>query len=188
MTGLDRTDQAAVAAGPRDAVAAVPGVEEFNLASNVNYLLRRAHARADFLFSQLMAEIGLTPRQAAILYAAGTAPGCSLTDLSRITGIDRGTIAEMVPRLVRRGLLVQTRASADRRAKALVCTEAGEAAFRFVRERTPALTGEVLRPLPEEYHPLLIKMLRLLVGLERETRTSTIAAARAADGAAKTKD
>lgn len=182
MARLDGTDQTAAAAGPRDAVAAVAGGEEFNLASNVNHLLRQAHARADFLFNQLMAEIGLTPRQAAILYATGAAPGRSLTDLSRITGIDRGTIAEMVPRLVRRGLLAQTRSSADGRAKALFCTDAGKAAFRFVLERTPALTSEVLGMLPEEYHPLLVKMFRLLVGLERETRTPTIAAARTADG------
>lgn len=158
------------------------GGDEFDLASNVNYLLRRAHARADYLFNQAMAEIGLTPRQAAILYAAGTAPGCSLADVSRITGIDRGTIAEMVPRLVRRGLLIQTRASGDGRAKALCCTDAGEAAFRFVRERTPALTGEVLGTLPEEYRPLLVKTLRLLIGLELETRTPITAAARGADG------
>lgn len=182
MTGLDGTDHTAAAARPRDAVAAVAGGEEFNLASNVNYLLRRAHARADFIFNQLMAEVGLTPRQAAILYATRAAPGCRLTDLSRITGIDRGTIAEMVPRLIRRGLLVQTRSSTDGRAKALFCTDAGKAAFRFVLERTPELTREVLGFLPEEYHPLLVKMTRQIVGLERETRTSTIAAARTADG------
>lgn len=182
MTGLDGIARTAAAAGPRDAVAEVAGGEEFNLASNVNYLLRRAHTRADFLFNQVMGEIALTPRQAAILYAAGATPGCSLTDLSRITGIDRGTIAEMVPRLVKRGLLVRTRAPADGRAKALFCTDVGEAAFRFVRDRTPALTDEVLGTLPDEYHPLLIKVLRLFVGLERETRTSTIAVPRAGDG------
>lgn len=182
MVRFDGSHQKATATGADGASVAVAGGEEFNLTSNVNYLLRLAHARADYLFNREMAEIGLTPRQAGILYAAGTTPGCSLADVSRITGIDRGTIAEMVPRLVQRGLLVQTRASGDGRAKALCCTDAGVAAIRFVLERTPALTDEVLSTLPEEYRPLLVKTLRLLVGLEVETRTPTTAAARGADG------
>ncbi|MGW4822821.1 MarR family winged helix-turn-helix transcriptional regulator [Streptomyces sp. NPDC004227] len=112
---------------------------EFDLTSNVNYLLRRAHARADFLFNHLMADLGLTPRQAAILSAVGAAPVCNRTQLAKITGIDRGTIAEMVPRLVRRGLLLERQAPDDARAKSLVCTDAGTAAFQCVSERTPDL-------------------------------------------------
>ncbi|WP_327242117.1 MarR family winged helix-turn-helix transcriptional regulator [Streptomyces sp. NBC_01320] len=160
---------------------------EFDLTSNVNYLLRRAHARADFLFNRLMADLGLTPRQAAILSAVGVAPGCNLTELSKITGIDRGTIAEMVPRLVRRGLLLERRDPDDARAKSLVCTDAGTAACRRVSERTPELTSQVLGSLPVEYHALLIKVLRLLVGVEIEERTTTSAAAHDAGGSTRTK-
>lgn len=185
MARPDGSPQGAAASKAPDALAMVAGDEEFNLASNVSYLLRRAHARADCLFNQVMAQVGVTPRQAAILYAAWTAPGCSLTDVSRITGIDRATIAEMVPRLARRGLLAQIRASGDGRAKSLYCTDAGKAAFRCVSERTPALTLEVLATLPEEYRPLLIKTLRLLIGLDLETRTPTTAAARGAGGRRK---
>jgi DNA-binding MarR family transcriptional regulator len=177
-----------------DALAAAGGESsnggrlDFQLDANINFLLRRAHARADYLFNRVMAETGLTPRQAAIVNAAESAPGCSLSDLSRLTGVDRGTIAEMVPRLVRRGLLIQTRASDDGRAKALTCTDAGAAALREMRERTPALRAEVLRPLPVEYHELLIKMLRLLLGIEHEARTTTLPGTRDAESQPRTKD
>lgn len=146
--------------------------ESFNLSSNVNYLLRRAHQRADDLFADAMRGLDVTPRQATLLYTIGQNAGTSLSELTRVSGVDRGTISEMVPRMERRGLLVQARAD-DGRAKALTLTPSGEAIVCEVVARTEGLVDRVLSTLPHEYHELFIKMLKLLVGLEVESRIRT---------------
>jgi MarR family transcriptional regulator, temperature-dependent positive regulator of motility len=142
----------------------------FDLVSNVNYLLRRAHGRADALFAEAMLGVGITPRQAALLHAVGQADGSSVSDLTRVTGMDRGTLSDMIPRLVARGLLKESRSKSDGRAKALALTKSGADAVAEVARRTATLQAEVLSTLPEEYHALFIKMLSLMVGLETEVR------------------
>lgn len=143
---------------------------EFVLVENLNHLLRRAHARADQLFTEVMEGLDVTPRQSALLHGVKRCHGASISALTRTTGIDRGTLSEMVPRLVKRGLLRQTRSVEDGRAMALSLTEAGLAKVQEVEERTPQLRRELLSTLPPEYHDLFAKMLLLLVGIESEVR------------------
>jgi MarR family transcriptional regulator, temperature-dependent positive regulator of motility len=143
----------------------------FDLTKNVNYLLRRAHARADQLFDEVMRDLGLTPRQAALLYGVQRCMGGSISALSSLTGMDRGTLSEMVPRLTKRGLLERRIAKDDGRAIALYLTPAGAELVDHATRRTSALQARVLEPLPSEYRPLFIKMLSLLVGLTVETQT-----------------
>ncbi|WP_327242115.1 MarR family winged helix-turn-helix transcriptional regulator [Streptomyces sp. NBC_01320] len=145
----------------------------FDLSSNVNYLLRSAHQRADELFAEAMTGLDVTPRQATLLFVIGKNEGASLSDLTRYSGIDRGSISGMVPRLERRGLLTQSRADSDGRAKALTLTPSGEALVHDVVHRTEGLAERVLGSLPEEYRQLFVKMLRQMVGVEVETRVSS---------------
>ncbi|MGW4822826.1 MarR family winged helix-turn-helix transcriptional regulator [Streptomyces sp. NPDC004227] len=144
----------------------------FDLLSNVNYLLRRAHQRADELFTEAMTGLDVTPRQATLLFVIGQNKGASLSELARYSGIDRGSISGMVPRLERRGLLTHSRADSDGRAKALTLTLSGEALVSEVVHHTEGLAKQVLSSLPEEYHQLFVKMLRQMVGLEVEKRVS----------------
>lgn len=142
----------------------------FRLVENINYLLRRAHSRADQLFNEMMSELGVTPRQAALLYGVEHHSGGSISKLTQLTGMDRGTLSEMVPRLVRRGLITQSRAESDGRAMALALTAQGREVVRQLHEHTPVLEAKVLSTLPPEYHELFTKMLALMVGIETEVR------------------
>lgn len=156
-----------------NAIGVIDPNDSFDLTSNVNYLLRRAHSRADKLFGEAMADIGLTPRQAALLYAVGVCPGGSISMLTRITGMDRGTLSEISPRMVARGLLLRRQDENDGRAKSLYLSKEGAELVHQVTLRSQSLPAQVLEPLPPEYHDLFIKMLMLLVGIETETRTRT---------------
>ncbi|MBO9523754.1 MAG: winged helix-turn-helix transcriptional regulator [Nocardioidaceae bacterium] len=142
----------------------------FDLTHNVNFLLRLAHARGDLLFNEAMADLDLTPRQAALLHAVDRCAGGNISMLTGLTGMDRGTLSEMTPRLVKRGLIDRRPAPGDGRAKALYLTDAGVELLRLARERTAGLRDQVLDPLPPEYHELFVKMLAQMVGLETETR------------------
>src|SRR3546814_19412818 len=76
---------------------------------------------------------GLTPRQFALMLAIYQNPGISQVELVRLTGIDRSTVAEMVARLIKRGLLVRQRTETDRRTNALAVTSEGEAQLRTAK-------------------------------------------------------
>lgn len=144
--------------------------DRFDLSHNVNFLIRLAHARGDLLFNEAMGDLDLTPRQAALLHAVDRCEGGNISVLTVVTGMDRGTLSEMIPRLVKRGLLDRRPAPGDGRAKALYLTEEGAALLRLARQRTASLRERVLETMPPEYHELFVKMLAQMVGLESETR------------------
>ncbi|MFD4971678.1 MarR family winged helix-turn-helix transcriptional regulator [Streptomyces sp. NPDC058424] len=144
--------------------------DRFDLSHNVNFLLRLAHARGDLLFNEAMGDLDLTPRQAALLHAVDRCEGGNISVLTVVTGMDRGTLSEMTPRLVKRGLLNRRPAPGDRRAKSLYLTPDGVALLRLARQRTASLRERVLASMPVEYRDLFVKMLAQMVGLETETR------------------
>jgi MarR family len=71
------------------------------------HFLHRASQRADGLLALEIGELGLTPRQFAILQAVSAANGPSQTRAA--TGIDRSSIADLVRRLVTNGCLKRRR-------------------------------------------------------------------------------
>jgi MarR family transcriptional regulator, lower aerobic nicotinate degradation pathway regulator len=86
------------------------------LQRSVIHLLRRVDQCATQLYSTETADNDLTLRQLAILTAISRQDDLSQTDLVNITGIDRSTVAGIVSRLIRKGLLDRKRSPLDGRA------------------------------------------------------------------------
>ena len=82
----------------------------------VVHLLHRVSQRADDTFGKEVSDADLTPRQFAVLFAAAESENPSQTDLVVATGIDRSTVAEMIRRMAKKGLLQRRR---SRRMRAL---------------------------------------------------------------------
>ena len=93
------------------------------------HLLHRAGQRADELFTASMGEKDLTPRQYAVLKAVAIMENPSQTALVEYTGIDRSTIADIVRRLIKRGMLQRRRTAHDARMYAVKLTPAGREAL-----------------------------------------------------------
>ena len=89
------------------------------------HLLHRAYQSAGDIFKAEMKVDGLTPRQLAVLVTVGQNEGLSQTDIMDSTGIDRSTVAEVVRRLLKRGLLKRRRTKEDARAYAVKLTIEG---------------------------------------------------------------
>jgi DNA-binding MarR family transcriptional regulator len=104
-------------------------VEDASLA----HLLHRACQVADSIFNEEAGATGLTTRQFAVLIAVANNRDVSQTGLVGITGIDRSTVAEIVKRLLRRGLIKRKRTRLDARAYAVRLSDDGEALLREVR-------------------------------------------------------
>ncbi len=135
----------------------------FDLGENVAFLLRRAHARAEALFDEIM-HTQLTPRQAALLVASHQHPGATVAELAELVAVDRNTMAEMVARLVSRRLLRRERSETDRRAWAVFTTAQADELLRNVLPHNARLMEEIMSPLPVELRSLFLRCLKIMVG------------------------
>lgn len=133
----------------------------------VSHLLRRAHFRAEEIFSREFAEEGLTPRQKALLITAYQNPGANQNELAEKIAIDRNSFAEMVNRMVANGLIKRERARNDGRAYELFITTKGVQLLNVIMPRDRQVESAVIEPLPAELRPLFVKCLKILVGLEK---------------------
>jgi DNA-binding MarR family transcriptional regulator len=138
-------------------------LDEFRLEDVASHLLRRAHFLAEDLFAQEFGDESLTPRQKAAMIIVYQQPGLNQNALADRLFMDRNTVAEMVKRLVTTGLLRRHAARDDQRAYELFLAPAGGALLDRVMPRDANVERRVLDKLPEEYRPLFVKCLRLLV-------------------------
>ncbi|MCK5744571.1 MAG: MarR family transcriptional regulator, partial [Oricola sp.] len=77
----------------------------YSLKNSPGHLLRRAQQYAHDLYSTEVGASGPTPRQYEVLHVVAANDGLSQTDLVRHTGIDRSTLADMIARMMKKGLL-----------------------------------------------------------------------------------
>ncbi len=90
-----------------------------------HHLLRRAAQFASELYLEEVGPKKLTHRQFTVLLAVNKNEGASQTDLVRITGIDRSTLAELIRRMTTNGLLQRRRIKTDARTNAIKLSAAG---------------------------------------------------------------
>jgi DNA-binding MarR family transcriptional regulator len=138
-------------------------LDDFRLESVGSHLMRRVHFMAEELFAQEFAGESLTPRQKAALVIVYQQPGLNQNALADRLFMDRNTVAEMVKRLARTGLLKRVSAKDDQRAYELFLAPAGAQLLNRVMPRDIQVERRVLERLPEEYRPLFVKCLHMLV-------------------------
>ncbi len=121
---------------------------EFVLAESPYLLLHRAMQLATDRFTNLVGEDSLSLRQFAVLAAAAEKPGLSQSDLVRATSIDRSTLADMMGRMEKRGLLTREASSQDARANAVRLTPDGEATLQWAKQHAKAADAAITDALP----------------------------------------
>ena len=94
-------------------------------------------------------QLGVTARQATLLWLVKRSPGLSLAELAAEEGISPPALSGHVDRLERLGLLERVRSSEDRRRVGLRLTEEGERLMRSVRARRTTWLAGRLRNLDE---------------------------------------
>jgi DNA-binding MarR family transcriptional regulator len=98
---------------------------KYALQDSLIHLLHRASQAADECFAGHAEISDLTARQFIVLATIAEKEGSSQTAISEVTGIDRSTLADVIGRLQRRGLVWRRRTKQDARAYAVRLTEAG---------------------------------------------------------------
>jgi DNA-binding MarR family transcriptional regulator len=133
------------------------------------HLLHRAYQAAGDIFQAEMKVDGLTPRQLAVLITIGQNEGLSQTDIVDSTGIDRSTVADMIRRMQRKGLIQRRRTREDARAYAVKLTNAGRRVLRTAEPMTRRIDERVLNALPTDQREQFIGALQTIVTILQST-------------------
>jgi DNA-binding MarR family transcriptional regulator len=95
-------------------------------------------------------QLGITSRQATLLWLVKRSPGLALAELAMEEGISPPAMSGHVDRLERADLLERVRSSDDRRRVGLRLTDEGERLMRRVRARRTTWLADRLRTLEPE--------------------------------------
>jgi MarR family transcriptional regulator, temperature-dependent positive regulator of motility len=118
-----------------------------DLGRSAVHLLHRAGQCAKELFQTEIGDVDLTPRQLAVLNTVAENEGLSQTGIVERTGIDRSTLADIVRRLSKKGLLQRRRTKEDARAYAVKLTGDGEKLLRRVGPMAKKVDQRILQAL-----------------------------------------
>jgi DNA-binding MarR family transcriptional regulator len=133
------------------------------------HLLHRASQVVEDVFGSEMQRDHLTPRQLAVLTTVAQNEGLSQTGIVDRTGIDRSTLADIVHRLVRKGLLQRRRTKEDTRTYAVRLTDAGRNVLRTTEPLTKRIDRRVLDALPANRRDEFIAALASIIGKLQRT-------------------
>jgi DNA-binding MarR family transcriptional regulator len=142
-------------------------VEPYELRESPSHLLRRVEQLASDRFTQLVGD-DLTLRQFTVLSAIATQPGLSQADLTRNTGIDRSTLADLVVRMERRGWIDRTTSLLDARAQSVHLSENGKQLLSTATQHARAADAAILDALPKTKRKSLLNILLKLAKLAEQ--------------------
>ncbi|MBV9542380.1 MAG: MarR family transcriptional regulator [Alphaproteobacteria bacterium] len=134
----------------------------FALSESPSYLLKRCAQYFGDLYQNEAGSQELTKQQFTLLSALEHNDGVSQTALVEMTGIDRSTLAEMVRRMLDKGLLSRERTEEDQRANAVAISQAGRRALRAARTASERAEKALLDSLPPADRPKLVRFLSIL--------------------------
>ncbi|MBX3429163.1 MAG: winged helix-turn-helix transcriptional regulator [Hyphomonadaceae bacterium] len=138
--------------------------DQFKLAGSPSHLLHRAEQLAAERFTQLVGDT-IKLREFIILAAIAEKPGLSQTDLGRIAGVDRSTLADAMGKMEHRGWIVRTPSTSDGRAYSVLLGQAGGTMLSATTQHARAADAAILDLLPKTKGRSFINTLTKLAGL-----------------------
>ena len=125
-----------------------------------SHLLHRAVQVALDIYAAEFGPAGVTQRQYAVLAAVEAREGLTQSELVQATGIDRSTLADMVARMIAKGLLERERSTLDARANAVRLTPEGRITLEAARPKMALADAQLLRRLPGRDRDAFLRLLR----------------------------
>lgn len=141
----------------------LPRAPQVALDTLPGYQVRRLQQIAVGLFMDETAAFDLTPVQFAALATVARQPEVDQRTLARTIGFDTSTIAGVIDRLERRGLMLRNAAPQDRRVRRLTVTAAGAALLEAVLPAMQRAQQRILAPLSAPERTLFMGLLGRLI-------------------------
>lgn len=133
-----------------------------------SHLLHRVLQIALDIYNAEAGEGALSQRQYAVLKALEGSEGLSQTDLVKVTGIDRSTLADLVSRMLAKELVARERSATDARANLVQIADAGKTALAEMEPRVLAADEKILSLLSPPKRDSFVKLLRKLTHAREE--------------------
>jgi Transcriptional regulators len=115
------------------------------------------------MFMEECAEFRITPVQYSVLTVLARQPGLDQATLGVQVGIDRATLAGVLSRLVRRGLIDRRASETDRRMKLASLSVEGQALLKRIDQNAQRAHDRTIAPLPPERRAAFLRDLTYLV-------------------------
>ena len=157
-----------------DATAADADPADAAPSAYTGFLFRRAQ-QAHVAVWQREVSSSISSVQFGALSVLSRMPGSSQQDLCDELDLDRSTIADLVHRLERRGLIERRRDDVDRRRNVLVLTESGSETYARLRPRVDIVEQVLTETLSsEERRELRALLTRVLVAPKSASHTGSL--------------
>ncbi|MFJ5994854.1 MarR family winged helix-turn-helix transcriptional regulator [Streptomyces sp. NPDC092370] len=130
-----------------------------DLTTHPGHLARRLQ-QAHYLLWNAMVSEEITSPQFAVLNTLVAEPGLDQRTVGERVGLDRSTIAEVISRLSRRGLLDKVRDPRDGRRSLLHLTDEGARTHRRLTVRTARMNQVFLAPLTADERTVFFDLIR----------------------------
>lgn len=140
----------------------------FALQSRAGFLIRRLLQIHTAMFAVETAGFDVTPVQCSLMTALEELGEIDQNSLSQTIGLERSSVAEVIPRLVARGLLSRRQSLDDRRVKLVKLTRKGRALVARVSPAVQRSHDRVIEALPPEEREHFLRQLALLVASNNE--------------------
>ena len=152
------------------------------------HLLHRVGQCASDIFQDELGAEDLTPRQYAVLVAVSQSEGLSQTQLVEKTGVDRSTLADIVRRMLKKGLLQRRRTKGDARAYAVKLTDEGRRVLKLADPLAKRVDEKILSVLPTQHRERFLQDLNAIVDALGQLPVKKAAQAPAEPKALETED
>ncbi|MDX3224410.1 MarR family winged helix-turn-helix transcriptional regulator [Streptomyces sp. ME19-01-6] len=140
-----------------------------DLSTHPGHLARRLQQAHSLLWGAMVSEETTSP-QFAVLNALVEKPDIDQRTLSEHVHLDRSTIADVVARLDRRGLVERVRDPRDGRRNVLKLTDDGVRVHRKLVTRTARMNRVFLAPLDEGERETLMRLIARVADAAEELR------------------
>ena len=120
---------------------------ETDLEHSPLHLFHRAVQVVTEIYQSEMSEYDLTARQYAVLVALARSEGLSQSKLVDATGIDRSTMADIVRRMLKKGIIQRKRDKDDARAYEVTITSEGTRLYNDVQPIVRRIEDKLLSAL-----------------------------------------
>jgi len=138
--------------------------EAKQFARSFSHLLKRAVQYSAHVYMEEVGKSGLTHRQFTVLSAVDSSEGKSQTELVKMTGIDRSTLADLVTRLMAQGYLQRKRSKEDARTNAVRLTPIGKKLLKTAQVGAEDLDRKLLSYFSVADRRVLLDSLSNLAG------------------------
>ena len=140
-----------------------------DLSTHPGHLARRLQQAHSLLWGAMVSEETTSP-QFAVLNTLVEKPGVDQRTVGEHVRLDRSTIADVVARLARRGLIERVRDPLDGRRNVLELTDEGARLHRKLMTRTARMNRVFLSPLDESEQEVLLRLIARVADAAEELR------------------